>query len=156
MGFNTEKFKSTPLEPRTKDVPVPELRDWFDGLGENDIPTWTVKSLNYIELNRAENEAQNSKVIEEVIDSLKSRAGGKIGDSIKNELGIGDITPREYIMRKCWLMMGSVDPVCDEETAVKLAHTYGGTFKLLTQEIVNLSARGYDLGKSKPSGRTKK
>lgn len=154
MGFNSGKFKSTTLVPREKDVPVPELKEWFDG--DDKEVVWRVKSLNYLELNKADAEAKNADVIESVIAGLKGRDGDKLGKNIRDELGLGGITAQEYIKRKCWLMMGSVDPVCDEELAVKLAHTFGGTFLLLTSEIVNLSARGYDVGKSKPSGRTRK
>ena len=141
------------FEARTAEVRVSELADWFDGDAD---PVFTVRGLTFEELNKADNAADNSKAMLELITRLQTKDGAQIAEGIKDAFGVGKDTPANMVKRINHLVMGSVDPVIDEEFAVKLANTFPIEFMSLTNKVIELTGKGYVPGKQKGSTRSQK
>ena len=134
---------------------VPDLRDWFK-CEADEVPVWTVKSLSYQEISRANAKATSNDFLLSFVSKLSSGQGSQAAEDLKNALSIGDEDPADFIKRLYLLVYGSVSPECDEELAVKMATVKAVEFKELTDKILSLSGQGYEPEKSKPSGGSKK
>jgi hypothetical protein len=62
--------------------------------------------------------------------------------------------PDDVAKRIEHLVLGSVDPVCTPDLAVRLCETYPVEFYQLTTKILELTGKGQEPGKSKRSGKT--
>lgn len=152
MPFDVKKFMKTRFTPREEAVDVPDLKDFFE---EQDGPQWKVRGLTGQELAKAKEAAEKNRNITAILEAL---AGGKTrekADSIKKLLGIADgETPADIARRVEALTIGSIEPVCDLELALKLCETCPIEFYLLTNKITELTGKGHVPGKAPPSGRT--
>jgi hypothetical protein len=153
MAFNSRGFMKQQFEARTADVRVLELAEWFD---KDTDPVFTVRGLTFEELNKADNAADNSKAMIELISRLQTKDGPAIAEGIKDAFGVGKETPANMVKRINHLVMGSVEPVIDEEFAVKLANTFPIEFMTLTNKVIELTGKGYVPGKQKGSTKSQK
>lgn len=151
MAFNSKEFMKQPFDARTEDVRVVELASWF---AEGDEPVFKVRGLTFEELNKADNAADNSKAMLNLVATLQTKDGTAIADGIKDAFGIGKDTPANMIKRINHMVMGSVDPKIDEELAVKLASTYPIEFTIISNKIIELTGKGFMPGKLKGSTRS--
>lgn len=135
--------------PRTGSVSVPALVSWFE---EGDEPLFTVCSLSFEQLSKADAMADNSGAMIKLMESLQAKNGKEIGEGIRDAFGVGLETPPNMVKRINHLIMGSVEPVIDEEMAVKLACTFPIEFTQVTNKIIELTGKGYEPGK--PQGCT--
>ena len=142
MGFKAEAFRQSKLEPRTQQVRVSELADWFDG-----EPVWTVRMVSANELARADAAKQRHQRESELAAALVSGAKGEVMRELARALGRSDDVEPDTARRLELLAAGSVDPVCDLETAVKLADLYPVVFYQLTNAILMLTGQGADAQK---------
>ncbi|MBN1664836.1 MAG: hypothetical protein JW943_14645 [Deltaproteobacteria bacterium] len=150
MGFDTKAFLKAKFKPRTEAVPVPELTDFFPN-GES--PLWTVRGLTGQELGFASEAAERTKNITAIIDGLVAGNHESKTKAVRDLLGIGGQTPTDIAKRIEHLTMGSVNPPCTQELAVRLCETFPIEFYQLTNRIMALTGRGQEPGKSKPSGK---
>ena len=152
MGFNAKGFMNQPFDARTEDVIVAELASWFD---KDEKPVFTVRGLTFEELNKADNAADNSKAMLNLVATLQTKDGAAIAEGVKDAFGIGKDTPANMIKRINHLVMGSVSPTIDEELAVKLASTYPIEFTQISNKIIELTGKGFMPGKPKGSTRSR-
>ena len=152
MAFDNKAFMKQQFEARTDDVRVSELSEWF---AEGDEPLFKVRGLTFEELNKADNAAENSKAMLNLVAQLQTKDGAAIAEGIKDAFGIGKDTPANMIKRINHLVMGCVSPEIDEEFAVKLANTYPIEFTQITNKIIELTGKGFMPGKPKGSTRSR-
>ncbi len=152
MGFDRKRFMTTRFQAREVDVPVPALAEWF---GEGADPAWKVRGLSGQELGRAKEAAARNRSIAAIVEGLASGADREKTAAMRQLLGI-DETPQDIAQRIHMLEIGSVDPTCDTELALKVCEVYPVEFYTLTNKITELTGRGHEPGKSTPSGATGK
>lgn len=139
MSFNTDGFTRARFEHRTERVAVPALAQFFD---EGSDAVFVVRGLTFEELSKAENQADNSDTIRKLLEQLSSSNPNVKSAALADALGYGDEVPRQMVIRKHHLVLGSVDPQIDEEFSVKLANTFPVEFKILTNKILELTGQG--------------
>ena len=141
--FNVEKFTKARFEHRTERVEVPALAEFFtpDDDGKVDA-AFTVRGLTFEELARAENQADNTDTVRKLLEQFSSSNATAKSAALADALGYGEDVPRQQVIRKAHLVIGSVEPPIDEEMAVKLANTFPIEFKQLTNKILELTGKG--------------
>jgi len=148
MSFKAKEFKKTKFAYRTEAVPLPDLKDWFDG-----PPEWVVKGLSGNELAHCKEMAQrNRKTIKAILETLVKEQSEDVVEAVKCLTGTDGSVPMDIALRAELLVAGSVDPVCDIVLALKLNMTHPIEFQYLTKRIESLTGMGYEPGISKPSG----
>ena len=146
MAFDSKAFMAARFEPRTEALAVPGLAAWFG----DDQPVWTVRGQTANEIAKANNAADKHKAIDSIVKAIAAESD-KVA-AIKAQLGIDGNTPGEIIKRLEQLVMCSVEPVITLDIAVKLAESRPVEFYILTNKIVELTAMGMDVKKSRGSG----
>lgn len=153
MTFDIKKFRSANFSAREKEVPVPQLEQFFNGDSKR---VWVVRSLTGEELFAVRQAGEKSRNIEAVIEKLVS---GDTREKIKGALeaiGISQDLPEDYVRRLEMLCRGSVRPGIEKKDAVRMAESYPMVFTNLTDEIMILTGMGKKLGELKSSGTTRK
>lgn len=146
--FDKKKFKAAKLKPRTLDVHVPSLSDFFD----KGKAIWTIKGLTGQEIGYTKEAAAKNKNLTAIVDAIAGSQKEKV-QGIKDALGIGKI-PDDIAQRVAQLEMGSVNPKCDTDMAVRLCEHFPVEFYNLTNEILKLTGQGSEPGKPKGSTQT--
>jgi len=150
MGFDAKKFRAAALSPRTADVPVPDLKPWFD---DGDPAVWRVKGLTGQQLARANEAAARNNKIAALFEDIVGGSQKEQVAAVKQALGLGDDTPQDIAKRIYMLVHGSVDPECDEELAVKLFRTFPIEAYEITNTIIKITGQGHIPGKASGSGK---
>lgn len=151
MAFNDKKFMNTNFQPRTQDVPVPDLKDFFDA----DTPAiFKVRGLTGPELARTHEAVSKHQDIANLVNGLLSGQSGEKVEAIRKALGINDDVPAEIAKRLEMLTTASIEPKITLDIAVKLCDAYPIEFYEITGAIIALTGKGQVPGKSKPSGET--
>lgn len=153
MSFDSKKFLKTKFVPRIEDHPVPDLRDFFPEGAES---VWRVRGLTGQELGRAEEAAARNKDIAAILAGLTGVEDKEKTDAMKDLLGIGGNTPQDVAKRLELLAIGSVDPVCTLDLAVRVCEVFPIEFYQLTNKISLLTGKGQMPVKQPPSGETSK
>lgn len=154
MGALTE----TPHHYREGELKVPQLDGW--GYFEDGEPlVWRVRMATASELFRAREAPQRQEQVFKAAMALAS-SGNVEGGELRKLYGLdSQDTPAEVSRRIDLLVWASVHPVIGPENrdkVVELSETHPLIFMNLTNLIDQLSGLGAQLGKSKPSGKTKK
>ena len=151
MPFNAKKFTKAKFEPRTETIPVPALKDFFDG-----DPAWVVRGLTGEEMARV-NEAQaKSRNLAAAVEALAGNGHAEKVQALRESLGLSDDSlPADLARRIEMLALGSVDPAIDSQIAAKLFRAHPVVGYELSNRITALSGQGMTLGESKGSGATK-
>jgi hypothetical protein len=153
--MDLQRFLNASLAPREVTIKVPELAEFF---GEDD-PKWTVRGLTAAELGRANESAERGP--ENIKALIAAMAGdGNKAEAIRKSMGLSDQeVPHDVSRRIEILSAGSVSPslgINNRDVAVKLAETFPTTFYNLTNQIINLTGQGADMGKPRRSGKAAK
>lgn len=149
-GFDAKRFMKTKWQPRTEDVPVPGLKGFFPE-GEN--PVWKVRGLTGQEIGQANEAPDNFKTMAAAVEALAgAQAMKEKVSAIRDLLGLGGKTPADVAKRLEHLVLGSVDPPCTLDLAVKLCEAFPIEFFELTNKILRLTGLGQMPGKQPPSG----
>ena len=156
MSFDSKKFLRERFEPRTEEVPVPALAEYFGG---DEAAVWTVRGLTGAEFARAQEAAKKAAATADIAAAMAAAAGSaeKV-DSILAAAGLPPDhkkQPEEMVRRLEILVTGSVAPAIDLPVAVQFAKAFPIEFFDLTNRIVRLTGLGHVPGKPKPSGRDK-
>jgi hypothetical protein len=150
MSFDTKAFMKARLIPRETAIPVPDLKDFFPE-GE---AVWKVRGLTGQELGRVNAAAEKAKNIAAVLDGLLSASDKDKAAGIRKLVGADPTqTPADISRRLEMLQIGSVDPKCDEDLAVRVCEKFPVEFYQLTNEITKLTGQGHELGKPQASGK---
>jgi hypothetical protein len=153
MGFNSKKFGSAKFIPRTAEVKVPALKDWFD---KDEEPVFKVRGMTASELAKANEANDNSERIKAVVEALTTQNKSKQKTAFQDIFGFGEDTPKEIQKRIVMLTTCSVEPELDQMTVVKLAEVVPIEFYIMTNKITELTGQGsFVEGKSPPSGKTR-
>lgn len=153
--MDIQKFLNAALTPRTEEVPVPELADWF---AEGEPAAWIVRGLTAAEMGRAREAAERGlDNVRALVTALSGDGSDKVS-AIRKAFGLADDdVPADVSRRIEMLSAGSVTPALgadNRDVAVKLAETFPTTFFNLTNKIIVLTGQGAELGKPKRSGKT--
>ena len=157
MGFNQGAFMQQQFEPRTVQVPVPMLTDWFDG---EEKPVWTVRGLTAEEVARCNEGANVQKTLASLVEAIGTNK--LTVEEVKTQLGISNNeVPEDTILRIERILVGTVLPegeTLDRAVVVKLAMTRVGVFMLLSNKVMEQTALGMEAAvkKQKGSGLTSK
>jgi hypothetical protein len=148
MAFKAKSFDKAKFEPRTTEVKVPGLSEWFDGPA-----VWVVRGLSGNELGRCNELAEkNRKNISDIVRALIANKGGETAEAIAGLVSLSDDVPQDVARRIEYLIAGSVDPDCPLERAVLLNQAFPIEFRIITEEIFTLTGQGHVPGKPIPSG----
>lgn len=156
MGFDIDKFKQAQFEFREKEVPVPNLKSFFD---KNEKAVFKIRNLTALEIHRSRQAVLDAVDLEGIVERI---AGGTAKDKIMavvESLGFGDGLPDSYVRNLRVLQYGTLEPELDLELCKKIADSYSTTFEMLVKEIERITGLGKtvkELGESKPSGKTPK
>lgn len=153
MTFDIAKFRNTPLELRKSVVPVPDLAFFF---AEGQPAEWVVRGLTGEEIAIANASSQRIALIVAAVEALSAASNSKPDqlDAMKTLMGCGTDTPEDLAKRFDHLTFGSIDPVIDRESAVKLFAYYPVIAYTITNKILELTGLGPDLGKALASTQT--
>lgn len=150
-GFDSKKFLKTKWAPRMEDVPVPDLSEFFD---EGVTPVWKIRGLTGQELGRANEAADRSKSILAAVEAIAGGGDKERAQAVAELLGVAKDTPQDVAKRIQLLVMGSVEPACNPELAVRLCEAFPVEFYQITTAIMKLTGQGQMPGKARPSGET--
>jgi hypothetical protein len=150
MSFDLDRFRSLSLSPRQAQVRVNDLAAFFPAGVE---PVWTIRGLTGEEIARANAASQRQPAILAAVEALAAAGSAKADQiaAIQTLIGYGQDTPEDLAKRFDHLTFGSVDPVIDRESAVKLFAAYPIVAYTLTNRILELTGLGPDLGKAPAS-----
>lgn len=151
MAFDLKAFNAAKLEPRTEDVPVPDLAVFF---AAPDKPVWKIRQLTGEELSRANEAAGRNKQASAILRAMA--ASETKSDAIKELMGFSDAIPEDLAKRIEHLMLGSVEPKVDRETALRLFRHYPVVAWQLCDRILALTGKGAVSGEPKRSTRAGK
>lgn len=151
--FDAKRFLKTKFTPRVEEVAVPDLQAFFP---DGERPVWKVRGLTGAELGRANEAAARNKNIAAVLEALAGESAKEKADAVKELLGVGGTTPEDIAKRLEHLALGSVEPKCTADLAVRLSEAYPIEFFQITNRIMHLTGQGMLPGKQPPSGATEK
>lgn len=144
MGFDSKAFMKAKFTTRTEKVRVVDLACFF---GEEDQPLWEVRGLTGKELGKANETAAKNDTISAIVSGLGSVIPSEIEGTLK-ELFSKD-TPQDVAKRIELLQMGSVNPVCPLDLALRLCKNFPAEFYQLTNKIIELTGKGSQQAKKK-------
>jgi hypothetical protein len=148
VKFDVDRFSAAEWAPRTRGVPVPGLAEFFDTEdGEDKKPEWVVRGLTANELSRVHSASGNRKDIGAVLEAFASGTKTDKVREIQKAMGFTDDVHAEVAKRLEMLVLGSVDPVCPLEVAVRLAEVRPIEFFDLTTVISELTGLGSETKK---------
>ena len=155
MAFDANRFLQAKLSARTRTVKVPALAEWFGD--DADKAEWIVRGLSANELAKVnEAEARNRRA-DALAEAMTDGSRSEIVKELQYALGRGKDTRPDLARRLEMLTLGSVEPKCLEEVAVRLAEKFPTQFFELTNAVLELTGRGSETEKKSPSsGETKK
>jgi hypothetical protein len=142
MPFDADRFDRAKFVARQQRVMVPALAEFF---GEGEEAAWEVRGLSSTELHRALEASRRQDSIESIVKAIA--ASGDQATAVRRALGLTADTPGEIAKRLEMLVAGSVAPVIELPTAVKLAEAFPIEFLDLTNKISELTGKGFDLVK---------
>ncbi|MFA5922314.1 MAG: hypothetical protein WC856_13645 [Methylococcaceae bacterium] len=151
MAFDSKKFMAAQFEPRTGQIEVPGLADWFD---KSEPPVWTVRGQTANEVAMALEAGSKHKNIDAIIKAITANEDQV--NELKKAIGVNKDTPGEIVKRLEQLVQCSIEPEITLDVAVKMGETRPIEFYQLTNEILRLTAMGMDIKKPKASGKTAK
>ena len=146
MPFAAKAFSKAAFEPRTADVRIDELKDWFGG----EAPIFRVRGLSGIELAQALDAAQTSQSRAELAEALLEGTDGAKVDAVKEAFGLGKGVPDELIRYHELIIRGTVEPKLSRDLSVKLSERFPVDHKQLALKILALTGQGQAV-KKKPS-----
>lgn len=141
MGFDTERFRSTALEPRTEDVPVKDLAGWF---ADGEAPVWTVRGLTGEEFMRAQDAEEQHRLRIAAFQALV-KSGAFQGERVaafESLIGGGNEIPAQMAKLIECILLGSVRPVVDRDLVVRLYQSFPVTAYLLGMTVLKLTGQG--------------
>jgi hypothetical protein len=149
MTFNAGKFEATQFIPRTTDVPVPGLSDYFDS---PDAAVWTVRGLTGEELAQVEEHVERSAMAGKMI-GMAGASSEQVKNAVEILLGATKDTPRGHVKLLRMFEAGTVSPKVDYQTVVKLAMHFPVEFRQIANEVLRLTGLGSNV-KKKPNSST--
>jgi hypothetical protein len=137
MSSEIKKTKKTKFAPLTAERTFPELGFFFP---EGTPPTFTLRSLTKEELSQVEEAAIRGRDRASALEAKFDDNGKKELVTLRKRLGIpGDGFSENYLKCLELVILGTVTPKLDHETALRLVMTFPFTFLSLSCIILDLS-----------------
>lgn len=160
-NFDLAAFRRAKFQPREQAVPLAGLTaagfGGYEGEGDQAQPVpvvFKVRGLTADELARADQEADNSKLLVKVAERLAGSEAEK-AQALLDGLGLGTETPQALAKKLAHVQMGVVEPLLKIQDVVRLADAYPTDFLELSNHIYALTGQGKVAQvKRKPSGKT--
>jgi len=149
MGFDFAKLNNGQFLPREETLLLADLQAFF---ADGEEPKFTVKGLTGHEFGKVQEAIERNKGLSDILDGLTSAIQKEKIEALKASIGLSEKTPNEIVKRIQLLIMGSVNPKFEQESAVRLCKYFPIEFYQLTNKITELTGQGHILGKVKPSG----
>lgn len=152
--FDTKRFMNTQFIPREEDVPVPDLKDFFE---EGEKPVWRVRNISGQEMGVVNETVQNNrKALVSVIEKMFATMSVKDAEKVSGMVTDPDRVTDEMAKRLEMLVLGSVSPEVNMDMAIKLCRVRCVEFFDITNTINRLTGLGHE-AKKKPghSGKTR-
>jgi hypothetical protein len=143
MAFDAQAFSAAKLEQRTQDVPVPDLAAWF----KDGDPVWRIRALSGNEVSKTRQAGEARKREAALAAALSRGSQAEVIAEVQHAIGRGDEVEPDLARRLEMLTLGSVEPTCPLEIAVRLAEHYPTVFYHLTDRILTLTGLGSDVQK---------
>lgn len=140
--FDVNKFESVQFKDRTRKIKVNELKAFFE---EGTAPEWEVRGLTAHELSIVNNAVSANTDKAALVDAILGGSSVEKADAIRQSLNIiktSDNVPDDLVRRYATVRLGSVNPVCSEEMAVKLGNNFPTVLYQLSQKIYELTGQG--------------
>ena len=147
--MNLDKYRNARRSPRTEQVKVPQMADYFKG-GK---PLFTVRGLTAAELGRCKEAAQRNRDTAALAGALIAGDANAKAAALK-ELAQGPEVPDDICQRHEMLALGCIEPTLQQSDAVLLGEDFPTEFYQLTNIILKLTGAGRVLGKPSASGKT--
>lgn len=146
MSFDLKAFQKAQIEPRTREVPVPALAEFF---GDGEEPVFKVRALDHAEVSRSRQCTQQDAKIKAAITAL---SGSDLEKAKAIQQIIGDVEgiPGRTRVRIEMLKMGCVEPKLDQQIVVRIGQFFPSVLEYLTDVIVDLTDQGGEIAKKKP------
>ena len=159
--FDLAAFRKAKFQARVEDCPLPGLTSagfaGYDGEGDNAKPkpvVFRVRGLTAQELAKAEQEADNSKLLAKVAEKLAGTDSER-AQALLDGLGLGDDTPQALAKKLVHVQLAVVEPELKLQDVVRIADAYPTDFLELSNQVYMLTGRGKVAQvKPKPSGKT--
>lgn len=148
-GFLTDKFANAKFEPRTEEIDVPFMRDFFE---EGREPKFIIRGLNAVELNTTIEANTKQKSIDNIVKAITTDRDQI--QSVRKALGMSGDIPAEIAKRIETFVLGCVSPQFNHSMAVKFAEAFPIEFYDITNKILNLTGMGGSYVKPQPSSQT--
>jgi len=149
MGFDFNKLVNGQFVPREEILTLPDLKEFFL---EGEIPEFVVRGLTGHEFGRVQEAVERNKGLSEILDGLTSAIQKEKIEALKASIGLSEKTPNEIVKRIQLLILGSVNPKFEQDSAVRFCKYFPIEFYQLTNRITELTGQGHIPGKPKPSG----
>lgn len=161
-NFDLAAFRKAKFQPREQDVPLAGLTaggfGGYEGEGNDAKPVpvvFKVRGLTADELARADQEADNSKLLVKVAERLAGSEAEK-AQALLDGLGLGDDTPQALAKKLAHVQMAVVEPQLKIQDVVRIADAYPTDFLELSNQIYSLTGQGKVAQvKRRPSGKTR-
>jgi len=147
MPFDAGKFCNEQRQPRTQDVPVSHLKEYFQA---GEPAAWRVRGLTGQEFSRARFAADEYGRRVNLLEGLATAATGAEATAIREMLA--EDAGRDIAMRMTVFTLGSMSPVADDDMARAMLRDFPVEFFRITDASLALTGMGHEPGKSKPSG----
>jgi len=151
MSFDSQRFMATAFVPRTAELAVPALADWF---GESEPAVFIVRGQTANEVANSIDAGNKQRNIDAVIKAIAANKDQV--DELRRAIGVSKDTHADIVKRLEMLTQCAVEPVVTLDVAVKLAEVRPIEFYSLTNKILELTGQGMDVKKSPASGATTK
>lgn len=150
MAFDAKKFRQSSWEPRTEDVHVPMLADFFP---EGEKPVFKVRGLDGRELAKMRAEGtEGRKKLVEAAAKIASGDHAAVAEALGDMEGDSTKTYMDIFM----VETGCIEPKLTRADVILLHRHRHTAFIVLGNAITRLSGEGSRLGESKRSGGTRK
>jgi hypothetical protein len=153
MGFRAEHFARATLAPRTREVPVPELADWFDGETATErkaAAVFIVRGLSADEYALAKDAHLMNMRKLGLLKALEREDPdpNQIAEEARAAIrGSAEDKHAQIAFRQEMIRHGVVDPVLSEEAVAKLAAHFAMLIFRISDAINDLTGRGSEAAK---------
>lgn len=147
MAFNTDKFSATDFVPRTRNVEVRALSEFF---GEDEKPVFVVRSITGDELARVQEEVEKHKAARKALSQMAASASQEVADAVRVLLaGVKnkDSTPDAWVHTLNLVHIALVEPKLEYSQLVRLATFFPVEISLLRNTALELLGMGHDTKK---------
>jgi hypothetical protein len=130
---------------RTKTIQAPSVED-PEIFPEGSIREFVAQNLEGPEVAFARERVKKNKAMAELLDKFMGSSIPKVVEAAKEQLGLSDLLPSDYVYRIALIEFGTQSPEMSQEKAVRLGKNSPVVFYSLSDEILGLTAMGAQPG----------